>query len=206
MRAGRGAPDRAGISRPANAPGPDDEATHGVAMALEWSRPLAYRAGMSPHTRFPLLGTASIALAILAFSGEADRAIAADLGQYGATPSYSGLPPSPCALFEQSFDEALRSIRGTARLYRSQWSQFHRLKRVRNNDGFAGPDITLNAVMSAEQRDVAIKATQVSISVASARRLHCSSAGRLNAIDNAASRINHEIAEDAIWVDPRSFW
>jgi hypothetical protein len=49
------------------------------------------------------------------------------------------------------------------------------------------------------------KATQVSISVASARRLHCLSAGRLNLIDNEASRINHEVAEDAIWIDPRTF-
>jgi hypothetical protein len=161
---------------------------------------------MSPHYGYSLRGGVAFALAILAaFSWGADRAMAADLGPYGATASYSALPPSPCYLYEQSYEEALHSIRYTARLYHSQWNQFHRLKRARRNDGFTGPDIALNAMMSAEQRDVAIRATQVSISVAYARRLHCFSAERLNLIDNEASRINHEVAEDAIWIDPRTF-
>jgi hypothetical protein len=146
------------------------------------------------------------ALATLcAFAVGTGPAAAADLGPYGAPRAYYALPPSPCVIFAQSYSDALRSIRQTASLFRRQESRFHRLKRARNNDGFSGPDIALNAVMSAEQIDVATRATEVAISVAHARRLGCSSPGRLNEIDNAASRIKLEIADETIWIDRRTY-
>jgi hypothetical protein len=134
------------------------------------------------------------------------RAMAADLGPYGAAPRYYAPPPSPCLIYQQAFNDGLRSIRQTARLYRSHYATFHRLKRGRHNDGFTGPDIALNQAMTAEQIDVAVEATQVAKAVAHARQLRCFSAARLNEIDNAATRFNHEIAEDTIWFDPRSFY
>jgi hypothetical protein len=108
--------------------------------------------------------------------------------------------------YEQSFSAALQSIRETARLFRSQNMAFHRLKRVRENDGYSGPDIHLNEVMTTEQIDVALKATQVSLAVDGARRLNCFSPVRLNQIENEASRIKQEVAEKAIWIDPRTYW
>jgi hypothetical protein len=90
-------------------------------------------------------------------------------------------------------------------VFRAHERSFHRLKRVRANDGFTGPDIALNAVMSAEQVDVATGATEVAISVQQARRLGCFSPARLNEIENEASRIKLEIAEETIWIDPVTF-
>jgi hypothetical protein len=158
---------------------------------------------MNRHFRFPRRACLAALATLLA--GVADRATAADLGPYHAAPSYYALSPSPCLEYQHAYLDALYSIRQTARLFRSQDMTFHRLKRIRANDGFVGRDITLNAVMSAEQIDVAVKATQVAIFVARARRLSCTSAARLNEIDNEASRINRGIAEAAIWIDPQSF-
>jgi hypothetical protein len=143
---------------------------------------------------------------LLAASAGVTQPMAADLAPYAASPAYAVAPPSPCWQFEQAFSEALRSIRETARLFRSQERTFHRLKRIRANDGFVGPDISLNAVMTAEQIDVATKVTEVSISVAHARQWSCLSPARLNRIDNEASRINQEVGQRAFWIDPRTFW
>ncbi|MBV9751101.1 MAG: hypothetical protein JO188_01140 [Hyphomicrobiales bacterium] len=133
-------------------------------------------------------------------------AAAADLGPYLPAPQYAVAEPSPCWEFEQSFSSALGSIRETARLFRSQDREFHRLKRIRENDGYVGPDISLNAVMSAEQIDVSTKATEVSISVDKARQWGCFPPARLNRIQNEAARIKQTVGERAFWTDPRTFW
>jgi hypothetical protein len=162
---------------------------------------------MIPRRSFPNRAALGLALAALAtLAGRAHPAAAADLAPYAVSPGYAALPPSPCLQLEQSFSEALRSIRLTARLFRSQDRAFHRLKRIRANDGFSGPDISLNTAMTAEQIDVATKVTEVSISVAHARQWSCFSAARLNRIDNEASRINQQIAQKAFWIDPRTFY
>jgi hypothetical protein len=144
--------------------------------------------------------------AIVLILGATHEAVAADLRPYAPSPAYAVAAPSPCWQFEQAFSEALGSIRETARLFRSQDRTFHRLKRIRANDGFVGPDISLNAVMTAEQIDVATKVTEVSISVAHARQWSCLSPARLNRIDYEASRINQEVGQRAFWIDPRTFW
>jgi hypothetical protein len=125
----------------------------------------------------------------------------------GPTPAvYYAAPPAPCFGYEQTFTGALHSARETARLFRSQLRTFHYLKRRPENNGFVGPDITLNAQLSAEQVDVSYKVEQVMEAVLAARRLNCFSPVRLNLIDNEASRINHSIAQDMLWIDPRTFW
>ncbi|SEE75414.1 hypothetical protein SAMN05519104_7354 [Rhizobiales bacterium GAS188] len=152
---------------------------------------------MNRHGSISHRAVLGLALATLAaFAAGTGPTAAADLGAYGA---------SPCAIYAQSFNGALRSIRQTARVFRAHERSFHRLKRVRANDGFTGPDIALNAVMSAEQVDVATGATEVAISVQQARRLGCFSPARLNEIENEASRIKLEIAEETIWIDPVTF-
>jgi hypothetical protein len=149
-----------------------------------------------------LLGVAALTIA---------PAMGADLGYHRPPPPqapapYYALPPGPCLDYERSFTEALRSARATAASFRGQVRTFHYLKRRRENDGFVGPDITLNAQLSAEQVDVSYKVEQVMVSVQQARRLNCFSPIRLNLIDNEASRINHEIAQDQLWIDPRTYW
>ncbi|MBV9053119.1 MAG: hypothetical protein JO196_12020 [Hyphomicrobiales bacterium] len=139
-------------------------------------------------------------------SGPGGHAAAADLGPYAPAPQYTVAEPSPCWEFEQSFSSALGSIRETARLFRSQDREFHRLKRIRENDGYVGPDISLNAVMNAEQIDVSTKATEVSISVDKARQWGCFPPARLNRIQNEAARIKQTVGERAFWTDPRTFW
>jgi hypothetical protein len=148
------------------------------------------------------LGFCAIALSLCM----TDEAVAADLGAYAPSPAYVVAEPSPCWQFEQSFSAALYSIRETARVFRSHDREFHRLKRIRANDGFVGPDISLNAAMTAEQIDVATKATEVSIAVAKAREWGCVAAARLNRIENEAARIKQEVAEKEFWIDPRTFW
>jgi hypothetical protein len=138
-------------------------------------------------------------------------AMAADLGYHPAprppAPAvYYAPPPSACLDYEQSFTGALHSARETARLFRSQLRTFHSLKRRPENDGFVGPDISLNAQLVAEQVDVSYKVEQVMVSVQRARLLNCFSPVRLNLIDNEASRINHEIAQDMLWIDPRTYY
>src|ERR1700731_2799078 len=122
-----------------------------------------------------------------------DEAVAADLGPYAPSPAYAVTEASPCWQFEQSFSAALNSIRETARVFRSHDREFHRLKRIRANDGFVGPDISLNVAMTAEQIDVANGATLVSISVAKARQWGCFAPTRLNRIENEAARIKQEV-------------
>jgi hypothetical protein len=156
---------------------------------------------MNRHIRFLAAALATV----FGIAGAADRARPADLGPYGTAPAYSALAPSPCLQYQRAYADALHSMRQTARLFRSQERRFHRLKRVRDNDGFAGPDIALNALMSAEQIDVAVKTTEVAMLVEHARRLGCPSAARLNEIDNEASRIHREVADAAIWIDPLTF-
>jgi hypothetical protein len=148
------------------------------------------------------LGLWAIALTL----GTAHEALAADLGAYAPAPGYVAAEPSPCWQFEQSFSAALQSIRETARVFRSHDREFHRLKRIRANDGFVGPDISLNAAMTAEQIDVATGATVVSVSVAKARQWGCFAPTRLNRIENEAARIKQEVAEKEFWIDPRTFW
>ncbi|MBV9568317.1 MAG: hypothetical protein JO172_09275 [Hyphomicrobiales bacterium] len=138
--------------------------------------------------------------------GSARIAVAADLGPYAPAPEYVVGEPSPCWQFEQSFTTALGSIRDTARLFRVQDREFHRLKRIRANDGVVGPDISLNTVMTAEQIDVSTKATEVSISVDKARQWGCFPLARLNRIQNEAARIKQAVGERAFWIDPRTFW
>jgi hypothetical protein len=135
-----------------------------------------------------------------------DEAVAADLGPYAPSPAYAVTEASPCWQFEQSFSAALASIRETARVFRSHDREFHRLKRIRANDGFVGPDISVNAAMTAEQIDVATGATEVSISVEKARQWGCFAPTRLNRIENEAARIKQEVAEKEFWIDPRTFW
>ncbi len=148
------------------------------------------------------LGFCAMALTL----GTAAEAVAADLGPYAPPPAYVVAEPSPCWQFEQSFSAALSSIRETARVFRSQDREFHRLKRIRANDGFVGPDISLNAAMTAEQIDVATKATEVSISVEKARQWGCFASARLNRIENEAARFKQEVAYKAFWIDPHTFW
>ena len=143
--------------------------------------------------------------AIASIPGMSAEAVAADLGPY-VSPAYVVAEPSPCWQFEQSFSAALYSIRATARVFRSHDRQFHRLKRIRANDGFVGPDISLNAAMTAEQIDVATKATEVSLSVAKARQWGCFPPARLNRIENEAALIKQEVAEKEFWIDPRTLW
>jgi hypothetical protein len=173
---------------------------------LERNPALPYLARMNHHSSFSPRAASWCAALGLALAGVAatSPAAAADLGPYGAS-HYSALPPSPCEIYAQSYNGALRSMRQTAGLFRHQEGEFHRLKRRRNNDGFAGPDIALNAVMSAEQIDVANWAAEVAISVEHARLDGCYSRARLNEIDNAASRLKLEIAEETIWIDPVTF-
>jgi len=187
-------------------------------MRLQWAKvtlnskhPLshdAWRHNLGCMNRHPFLICAVAAIiGVGALSGRAD---AADLG-YSPAPRpapavYYAPPPSPCFGYEQTFTGALHSARETARLFRSQLRTFHYLKRKRMNDGFVGPDITLNAQLSAEQVDVSYKVEQVMVAVLAARRLNCFSPVRLNLIDNEASRINHNIAQDMLWIDPRTFW
>jgi len=161
---------------------------------------------MTRHARLPHRTALWAAIAVCAATfGLAEGAKAADLGPYGAAPRYAALPPSPCEILRHTFDDALHSMRRTAKLFRGEDARFHRLKRVRANDGFVGPDITLNQEMTADQIDVATQATVVAKSVWEARRFGCLSQVRLNLIDNEASRIKEEIAETAIWIDPRTF-
>jgi len=143
--------------------------------------------------------------ALASIAGVAQNAAAADLGPYTPPPAVV-TEPNSCLQFEQSFSSALGSIRETARLFRSQDREFHRLKRIRANDGFAGPDISLNAAMTTEQIDVDTKATEVSISVEKARQWGCFAPARLNRIENEAYRIKQEVGERTFWIDPRTFW
>ena len=154
------------------------------------------------HWARSCLGLWAIGLLLAAFHG----ALAADLGAYAPAPPYAVAEPSPCWQFEQSFTTALGSIRDTARLFRVQDREFHRLKRIRANDGVVGPDISLNTVMTAEQIDVSTKATEVSISVDKARQWGCFPLARLNRIQNEAARIKQAVGERAFWIDPRTFW
>jgi hypothetical protein len=83
--------------------------------------------------------------------------------------------------------------------------RFHRLKRKRLNDGFEGPDISLNAEMTHEQIEVAFKVTEIAKTVTKARRLACATPARLNLVENEAVRIRLEVAEAVLWVDPRTY-
>jgi len=149
----------------------------------------------------------SLGIGALAFAVSATApTLGADLGPYTPPPAYTVVEPSPCLQFEQSFSTALGSIRETARVFRAHDREFHRLKRVRANDGFVGPDIALNAAMTAEQIDVDTKAAQVSISVEKARQWGCFAPARLNRIENEAARFKQEVGEKAFWIDPRTFW
>src|SRR5580700_6005195 len=143
--------------------------------------------------------------ALVMILGATDKAVAADLGPY-ASPGFGVTETSPCLQLEQSFSAALTSIREAARVFRSHDREFHRLKRIRANDGFVGPDISVNAAMTAEQIDVATGATEVSISVEKARQWGCFAPTRLNRIENEAARIKQEVAEKEFWIDPRTFW
>jgi len=177
---------------------------------LSEAPPCPTLAGMNRHSslsrraasRCAALG---LALAMLAGTIAAGPAAAADLGPYAAPPEYSALPPSPCALYAQSYEAALRAMRQTAGLFHRQKAEFLRLKRRRNNDGFVGPDITLNSVMTAEQIDVAHWYAEVETSVHHARIDGCTPRVRLNEVENAASRLKQEVAQVTIWVDPITY-
>jgi hypothetical protein len=150
---------------------------------------------------------AAFGVAIAMLAGLCAPAPAADLSPYKAAPRYYALPaPSPpCVEYRRIYTDALYSARQVARLFRRHDREFLRLKRTRRNDGFDGPDIRVNAVMSSEQIDAAVLTTRVEIFVAKARQLSCASPARLNQIDNEASRLDREIAQAAIWIDPQSF-
>jgi hypothetical protein len=148
------------------------------------------------------LGLCALAMIL----GATDQAVAADLRPYAPSPGYGVAETSPCLQLEQSFSAALTSIREAARVFRSHDREFHRLKRIRANDGFVGPDISVNAAMTAEQIDVATGATEVSISVEKARQWGCFAPTRLNRIENEAARIKQEVADKEFWIDPRTFW
>ena len=154
----------------------------------------------SARSRAPWLAAACVLLALQEGHGQA-----ADLGPYPAPRQYVIVTPSPCELYRSVYTEAIDSIRRTARQFRRNEVIFLRLKRRRMNNGFDGPDIELNAELTDEQIDVAVKAAQVAIFVARARRLSCASPAALNRIDNEAARFRQEVANTSIWIDPRSF-
>lgn len=147
--------------------------------------------------------TAVSACAMVAMAAIQECA-AADLGVYVAPTPYAG-PPSPCVQYEGMAHDALSALRQSARLYHRQVEVFHRLKWQHVNDGFTGPDISLNAEMTLVQIDVETQAVHVTTSVAEARRLRCAPLYRLNLLDNEASRLRHSVVEDAIWIDPLTF-
>ena len=161
---------------------------------------------MNRHSSFRNLAASCIAAGLIALAGLTSAARAADLGPYGAQPSYEPVPVSPCAEYGRIYSDALRTARQIAAVFLHHDREFHRLKRYRANDGFDGPDIRVNRAMTREQIDVAELTARVEIYVHKARQLGCAAPVRLNQIDNAAARLSRSIAEAGFWVDPQSYY